>query len=115
MTVVLVVKDEPLIRMDLASMIEDAGIDVIEACNADDAIAILEVRKDITILFTDIEMPGSMDGLKLAFAVRNRWPPISIIIASGRIRPDPHETPPQVQFLRKPHNEVIVMEAIKAA
>jgi len=74
-----------------------------------------EVRKDITILFTDIEMPGSMDGLKLAFAVRVRWPPVSIIIASGRIRPDPHEMPPEVQFLRKPHTEVIVMEAIKAA
>lgn len=64
----MVVEEEPLIRMDLASIIEDAGIDVIEACNADDAIAILEVRKDITIIFTDIEMPGSMDGLKLAFA-----------------------------------------------
>jgi len=115
MTVVLVVEDEPLIRMDLASMIEDAGIDVIEACNADDAISILEVRKDITIIFTDIEMPGSMDGLKLAFAVRDRWPPVSIIIASGRIRPEPHEMPPEVQFLRKPHNELVVMEAIRKA
>jgi CheY-like chemotaxis protein len=115
MTVVLVVEDEPLIRMDLASMIEDAGIDVIEACNADDAIAILEVRKDISIIFTDIEMPGSMDGLKPAFAVRDRWPPVSIIIASGRIRPEPHEMPSEVQFLRKPHNEVVVMEAIRKA
>ncbi len=89
MTVVLVVEDEPLIRMDLTSMIEDAGIDVIEACNADDAIAILEVRKDITIIFTDIEMPGSMDGLKLAFAVRDaghRYRSSSPAAASDRNR-----------------------------
>lgn len=115
MTVVLVVEDDPLIRMDLTSMIEDAGIDVIEACNADDAIAILEVRKDITVIFTDIEMPGSMDGLKLAFAVRDRWPPVSIIIASGRIRPEPHEMPTEVQFLQKPYNASLVLEAVRHA
>jgi CheY-like chemotaxis protein len=78
---VLIVEDEALVRLGAARMIEDAGFDVIEAANADEAIQILESRSDI---FTDIHMPGSMDGLKLAHAVRHRWPPIKIIVTSGR-------------------------------
>lgn len=73
--VVLVVEDEPIIRMNAVAMIEDAGYDVIEAANADDAILLLETRPDIRVVFSDIEMPGSMDGLKLIHAVRERWPP----------------------------------------
>ncbi len=112
MTVVLVVEDEPLIRMDLVSMIEDAGFEVIEASNADEAISILETRLDIDTVFTDVEMPGSMDGLKLAFAVRDRWPPVKIIIASGRIRPQAHEMPENVKFLRKPFSQAGVTQAV---
>jgi CheY-like chemotaxis protein len=81
---VLVVEDELLIRMQAVSMIEEAGYDVVEASNADEAIAILEARTDIRIVFTDIEMPGSMDGLKLARYVRDRWPPIQLVVTSGR-------------------------------
>ena len=81
--VVLIVEDEFLIRLHAAQIIEGAGFDVIEASNADEAISILEVRSDIIVLFTDIQMPGSMDGLKLAAAVKGRWPPIKIVATSG--------------------------------
>jgi CheY-like chemotaxis protein len=67
--VVLVVEDELLLRLNAAQMMEDAGYEVIEASNADEAIQILESRTDIRIVFTDINMPGSMDGIKLANAV----------------------------------------------
>jgi two-component system, response regulator PdtaR len=74
--VILIVEEEFLIRMHAAQMITEAGYDVVEAKNADDAIVILETRRDIRVVFTDLQIPGSMDGLKLAHAVRHRWPPI---------------------------------------
>jgi CheY-like chemotaxis protein len=81
--VVLVVEDEFLIRMQTADVIRDVGYEVIEASNAEEAIAILESRSDIRVVFTDVRMPGSMDGLKLAHAIRHRWPPVHIIATSG--------------------------------
>src|SRR4051812_44659691 len=81
--VVLIVEDEFLIRMHAAEMISDAGFEVVEACNADQAIAILESRADIRVVFTDIQMTGSMDGLKLAHAFRHRWPPVHGIATSA--------------------------------
>src|SRR6202047_3326375 len=83
--VVLIVEDEFLLRMDAVDMIAGAGFEVVEAANADEAIEILETRGDVTVVFTDIQMPGSMDGLKLARAVRGRWPPIKIVATSGQI------------------------------
>jgi two-component system, response regulator PdtaR len=83
---VLIVEDELLIRLDAVDMIEAAGFDVIQAANADEAITILEARSDIQLVFTDVQMPGSMDGLKLAAAVRGRWPPIKIVATSGVAR-----------------------------
>ena len=83
--VVLIVEDELLLRINAADMIAAAGFEVVEAANADDAIEILESRRDITVVFTDIQMPGSMDGLKLARAVRGRWPPIKIVATSGLV------------------------------
>ncbi len=84
--VILVVEDELLIRLNAVEMIEEAGFEVIEAASADEAIVILEGRLDITAVFTDIQMPGSMDGLKLAAAVRDRWPPIKIVATSGQVK-----------------------------
>src|ERR1700753_2341450 len=81
--VVLVVEDEFLLRMDAVDMIESAGFSVVEAADADAAIEILEARNDIAVIFTDIQLPGSMDGLKLARAGRGRWPPIKVIPSSG--------------------------------
>ena len=82
----LIVEDEFLLRMDAVDMIAAAGFEVVEAANADEAIEILEARRDITVVFTDIQMPGSMDGLKLARAVRGRWPPIKIVATSGHLQ-----------------------------
>ena len=103
-TVVLVVEDEPLIRMDVVDSLEAAGFVVLEAGNADAAIELLEARLDIALLFTDIDMPGSMDGLKLAAAVRDRWPPIRIIVASGQRAVEGHELPADSLFFPKPYD-----------
>lgn len=102
---ILVVEDEPIIRMNAVAMIEDAGYDVIEASNADDAILHLEARPEIRVIFSDIEMPGSMDGLKLIHLVRRRWPPVILILASGRGTPLVDDMPSETVFLRKPYSE----------
>ena len=101
--VVLIVEDEFLIRMQAVDMVSAAGFDVVEAASADEAILILERRFDISVVFTDINMPGSMDGLKLAAAVRDRWPPIKIVATSG-LRTGKDELPPGSRFLTKPYN-----------
>ncbi|WP_426435592.1 response regulator [Bradyrhizobium genosp. P] len=101
--VVLVVEDEALLRWHAVAMIEDAGFDVIEAANAAEAILVLEARTDIRVIFTDIQMPGSIDGLRLAHLVRNRWPPIKIIATSGRLRLCDYELPEGGRFLPKPY------------
>jgi CheY-like chemotaxis protein len=87
--VILIVEDEFLLRIDSAAVIENAGFEVIEAANADEAIAILTARPDIHVVFTDIQMPGSMDGLKLARFVRDRWPPIKIVATSSHVKLGP--------------------------
>jgi CheY-like chemotaxis protein len=102
--VVLVVEDELLLRMDAVDMIAAAGFEVVEAGDADQAIEILEARRDITVIFTDIQMPGSMDGLKLARAVRGRWPPIKIIATSGRALLNETDLPEGGRFLPKPYS-----------
>jgi CheY-like chemotaxis protein len=102
--VVLIVEDEFLLRMDAIDIIAAAGFEVVEAANADDAIEILESRLDITVVFTDIQMPGSMDGLKLARAVRGRWPPIKIIATSGHVHIGETELPEGGRFLPKPYS-----------
>ena len=106
--VVLIVEDELLLRMGTADMIAAGGFEVVEAGNADQAIAILEARRDISVVFTDIQMPGSMDGLKLVRAVRGRWPPIKIVATSGRVHADEIDLPEGGRFLPKPYspNEV---------
>jgi len=99
---VLVVEDEMLLRMRAVDMVEDAGFTPIEAINADDALAILESRSDIELLFTDIQMPGSMDGLKLANAVHQRWPLIKIILVSGQLKLTDDDKPADSRFFGKP-------------
>src|ERR1700742_2781082 len=101
--VVLIVEDQILLRMNAIDMIEEAGFEVVEAGNADEAILILESRTDIRVVFTDIQMPGSMDGLKLAAAVRGRWPPIKIIATSGHYVMRDVDLPADGVFLPKPY------------
>ncbi|UFX43120.1 response regulator [Bradyrhizobium sp. 41S5] len=99
---VLVVEDEMILRMRAVDIVEDAGFNSIEAVNADQAISILESRSDISLLFTDIQMPGSIDGLMLAHAVHDRWPSIKIILVSGQVKPSDAERPTNSQFFGKP-------------
>jgi CheY-like chemotaxis protein len=106
--VVLIVEDEFLLRMDAVDMVAGAGFEVLEAANADEAIELLEARRDITVVFTDIQMPGSMDGLKLARAVRGRWPPIKIVATSGHPHVKEADLPEGGRFLPKPYSAVEV-------
>ena len=99
---VLVVEDEMLLRMRAVDIVEDAGFTPIEAANADEALAILESRSDVDLLFTDIQMPGSIDGLRLAHAVHERWPSIKIILMSGKLTPTDSERPTDSRFFGKP-------------
>jgi len=100
--IVLIVEDEMLLRMRAVDMVEDAGFTSIEAVDADQAVAILESRSDIALLFTDIQMPGSMDGLRLAHAVHERWPPIKIILVSGQLKLANIDIPANSRFFGKP-------------
>jgi two-component sensor histidine kinase/ActR/RegA family two-component response regulator len=99
---VLIVEDEMMLRMRAVDLVEDAGFTPVEAVNADEALSILESRSDIELLFTDIQMPGTMDGLKLAHAVHERWPSIKIILVSGQLNPTDDDKPADSRFFGKP-------------
>lgn len=102
LTKILVVEDEPLIRMDLALTLEEMGFSVLEASNANEAISLLEANGDIAAVVTDVDMPGTMDGFALAFAVRRRWPPCRLIVVSGHRRPAAGDMPDGSRFIPKP-------------
>jgi CheY-like chemotaxis protein len=111
---VLVVEDEPLLRLNISEELREEGYQVVVVANADDAIQVLETRTDIRTIFTDIRMPGSMDGLKLAAAVRNRWPPINIVITTGTAPPSPDQMPDHSIFLPKPYRRADVVGALRS-
>jgi CheY-like chemotaxis protein len=100
--VVLVVEDEMLPRMRAIDMVEDAGYISVDAVDADEALAVLESRSDVALLLTDIQMPGSIDGLKLAQVVHKRWPPIKIILMSGQLKLAELDVPTDSRFQQKP-------------
>lgn len=101
---VLVVEDELLVRMTAADELEEAGFQVLEAANADIALKMLEARSDeVQVLFTDVNMPGSMDGMELAEQVHERWPHVLLLISSGYARPRPDEIPDHGRFVPKPY------------
>lgn len=100
---VLVVDDEPLLRMDVAATLEQAGCHVLEAANADEALRMMESVAHVDLVVTDVQMPGSMDGLQLSAALHARWPGTEVMVTSGRIQPRAHELPPNVRFLAKPY------------
>ena len=112
-TVILVVEDEALIRMGAFQMLEEAGFTVVEADNAHDAVRILEQRDDVCAIFTDINMPGTMDGLRLARMVRDRWPPIHLIVTSGLVSPNDDDLPPGGRFIRKPYDPGHVVATLR--
>jgi CheY-like chemotaxis protein len=102
--VVLIVEDEMVLRMRAVDMVEDAGYTPLEALDAAEAVAILESRSDIALICTDIQMPGQMDGVRLAHAVHERWPTIGIIVVSGQLKLQNLDLPPRSRFLGKPLN-----------
>ena len=111
--IVLVVEDELFVRLDTADIIKKAGFDVVEACNADEAIDILETRDDISVVVTDVAMPGSMDGVRLAATIRDRWPPIELILTSGKVRLPKQWLPDRGIFLAKPYAPQHLVAAVQ--
>jgi CheY-like chemotaxis protein len=110
---ILTVEDEFLVSEYLREVLEGAGYHVIATYNADEAIAVLESRNNIRVVITDINMPGSMDGLKLAAAIRGRWPPIKIIVTTGKGKPRDEEIPMQTLFVPKPYSASRVLAAVQ--
>lgn len=110
--VVLVVEDDYLIRMDAVDVLERAGFHVLDAMNADHAIALLEINTDVAIIVTDIQMPGSIDGIRLAAVVRDRWPPVAIIVTSGHVAPGENELPRGARFLPKPYTDRVLIQSV---
>ncbi|MDB5523106.1 MAG: Two-component response regulator protein [Rhizobium sp.] len=110
---VLVVEDEALLRMGIVDELHDAGFEVYEASNAIEAIALLAANSRIELMFTDVDMPGGDDGLKLAAAVRDRWPPIKIIVTSGLRNVDIDSLPVESRFMPKPYNPDTVIRSIR--
>jgi len=115
MPVILTAEDEFLVSENLRHLLAHAGHEVISTADADEAIEVLESRSDIRVVITDVNMPGSMDGLKLAAAIRGRWPPIQIIITTGAGRPSNDLMPAGSQFVGKPHVSQEVLTAVQRA
>ena len=110
---ILVAEDEPLIRVGMAVVIEDAGYKVVEAGNTDDALHAIETEGDVALLLTDVDMPGSMDGVGLAHVVRSRWPQIKLIVISGKVGVKPGELPEGARFLSKPYQDPKLLETLR--
>ena len=110
--VVLVVEDTAIIRMSAIELVVSAGYYALEACDADQAIRILEARSDIDLVFTDVQMPGTMDGIKLSHYIRNRWPPVKLIVASGAAIVEQSGLPLGSRFFSKPYDEHTIIDAI---
>ena len=100
----LVVEDDALVRFDLAATLQEQGFKTFEAADATEAIAVLEANAEIRVVFTDIQMPGTMDGLALSHYVRLRWPPTIIVVSSGQRSPNKDEMPTGAFFMGKPYD-----------
>ena len=110
-SVILVVEDETLVRMSAVSVAEDSGFEALSAASADEAIGILESRSDVLLVFTDVNMPGSMNGLRLANAVRGRWPPVELLVTSALGNITARDLPERGRFLPKPYDVATLSEA----
>jgi DNA-binding NtrC family response regulator len=110
--IVLVVENDPIIRMGALQLVAAAGFEALEAGNADEAIRILEDRGDIRLVFTDVGMPGTMDGLKLSHYIRDRWPPVKLIVASGHAILDESHLPLGSKLFHKPYHDSSIIDAM---
>ena len=113
-SVVLIVEDEPLLRMHAVAVVEDAGFETVEARSAEEAIGLLETRLDIRIVFSDINLPGDMDGLRLAAAIRDRWPPVELVLTSGKVKVGEKDLPERGFFLPKPYDAHQLVETLQS-
>ena len=109
---ILVVEDEALIRFELVDMLEDAGFDVLDACDAGDAIALLEQHPEIRLVITDIQMPGDIDGMRLAHLIRSRWPPTALIVMSGNMKVELGDLPERSSLVAKPFHGPAMLKQI---
>lgn len=110
---ILTVEDEFLISEYLRGILEGAGHNVVATFDADEAIAVLETDAEIEVVITDINLPGSMDGLLLAEAIRDRWPPIHLIVVTGQAHPLNSELPSGCLFLSKPYRPDDILSAVR--
>lgn len=113
--VVLVVEDEPFVRMMGADALQGAGFGVIEACDADEALRVLAARPDVCVVFTDVDMPGSLDGLALARRVHDCWPRIGVVVTSGRYLVAEEFMPYGDSFVSKPYGAQALVRRIEEA
>lgn len=111
--VVVVVEDEPLIRLVASDMLAEAGFRTVEACNADEALTLLEAKPDAVAIVTDVKMPGSFDGFALAHLVASRWPETGIVIVSGHAMPGEGDMPEGALFLVKPYQPSALINAVR--
>ena len=110
--VVLVVEDSAIIRMGAVDLVRSAGYEALEARDADEAIRMLESRSDIDLVFTDVQMPGTMDGIKLSHYIRERWPPVKLIVASGKAILEESSLPDGSGFFEKPYVDSAIIDAM---
>ena len=111
--IVLIVEDEALVRLVAASMLQDAGFDTLEADTAEDALHLLEEHDEVRVLFSDVQLPGKMDGLALARTVHDRWPDIGLVLTSGGVRVRADQVPDDGEFLSKPYDVNEMVEAVR--
>lgn len=110
--VILIVEDSTIIRISAVDLVRSAGYLALESSCADEAIQILESRSDIDLVFTDVQMPGTMDGVKLSHYIRERWPPVKLIVVSGQAILEENSLPHGSQFFEKPYNDHAIADAI---
>lgn len=111
---ILIVEDEAIIRLVARDILEDAAFDVIEAASAQEAVEILDGREDVAAVFTDVHMPGDVDGLSLARMASQRWPNVRVAVTSGRARPEISDLPTGTVFVPKPYRPEDLVEKLQA-
>ncbi|WP_046869262.1 response regulator [Microvirga massiliensis] len=113
--VVLLVKDEPLVRLTQVDLLREAGFWVVEAQDADEAFDLLRARPDIDVVLTDVDMPGSLDGFEFARLVRQGWPEVGVLVISGKMTPRPGDLPPGTAFVAKPVRPAMLARHLREA
>ena len=112
--VVLLVEDEPLVRLTQVDILREAGFWVLEAEDADEAFEILRRRQDVSVVLTDVDMPGSIDGFEFARLVAQGWPEVGVLVISGKAFPEEGDLPPSAVFVAKPTRAAALVEHLNA-